>query len=67
VAPLVGFVAVTWGYFTQGGWWPQLALIFAALSLAMIVLWWGAINTSNAFFALVFDIVVIVVVLRLRR
>ena len=63
LVPLIGFVAVTWGYFTQGGWWPPLALAFAALSLAMIVLFWGGINTSNAFFALVFDLVVIAVVL----
>jgi hypothetical protein len=33
----------------------------------MIVLWWGSLVTGSAFFALVFDIVVIVVVLRLRR
>ena len=55
------------GYFTQQGWWPQLALASAGISLAMIVLWWGGINTSSAFFALVVDIVVIVVALRLRR
>jgi hypothetical protein len=67
LVPLVGFVVVTWGYFTHQGWWPQLALVSAAISLAMIVLSWGGINTSSAFFALVFDIVVIVVALRLRR
>lgn len=67
LVPLIGFLAVTWGYFTQAGWWPQLALASAVLSLAMILLWWGGINTSSAFFALVFDIIVIVVVLRLRR
>lgn len=67
LVPLVGFVAVSWGYFTQQGWWPQLALASAGISLAMIVLWWGGINTSSAFFALVVDIVVIVVALRLRR
>jgi hypothetical protein len=38
--PLVGFVAVSWGYLTHQGWWHQLALASAAISLAMIVLWW---------------------------
>ena len=61
--PLVGFVAVSWGYLTQGGWWPQLALGSAAISLAMIVLWWGGLVVGSAFFALVFDLVVIAVVL----
>lgn len=61
--PLVGFVVVSWGYLTHQGWWPQLALASAIISLAMIVLWWGSLVTGSAFFALVFDIVVIVVVL----
>jgi len=65
LVPLVGFVAVSWGYFTQQGWWPQLALASAVVSLVMIVLWWGSLVTGSAFFALVVDIVVIVVALRL--
>ena len=63
LVPLVGFVGVTWGYFTHQEWWPQLMLASAAISLVMIVLWWGGLVTGSAFFALVFDIVVIVVVL----
>ena len=63
LVPLVGFVAVTWGYLTHQGWWPQLVLASAAISLVMIVLWWGSLVTGSAFFALVFDLVVIVVVL----
>jgi hypothetical protein len=61
--PLVGFVAVSWGYLAHQGWWLQLALTSAAISLAMIVLWWGSLVTGSAFFALVFDLAVIVVVL----
>jgi hypothetical protein len=61
--PLIGFVAVSWGYLAHQGWWPQLALASAAASLAMIVLWWGSLITGSAFFALVFDLAVIVVVL----
>jgi hypothetical protein len=61
--PLIGFVAVSWGYLTHQGWWPQLALASATLSLAMIIVWWGSLLTGSAFFALVFDLAVIVVVL----
>ena len=55
------------GVLTHQGWWPQLALASAIISLMMIELWWGSLVTGSAFFALVFDIVVIVVMLRLRR
>jgi|SRR5215218_5886679 len=48
--PLVGFVAVSWGYLTHQGWWPQLALASAAISLAMIVLWWGGLVVGSASF-----------------
>lgn len=61
--PLTGFVGVSWGYLTQAGWWPQLALASAAISVVMIVLWWGSLVPGSAFFALVFDLAVIVVVL----
>src|SRR5829696_7971685 len=40
--PLIGFVAVSWGYLIHQGWWPQLALASSAVSLAMIILWWGS-------------------------
>src|SRR5918994_1319513 len=61
--PLVGFVAVSWGYLTHQSWWPQLALASAAISLAMIVLWWSGLVVGSAFFTLVFDLAVIAVVL----
>src|SRR3712207_6766041 len=61
--PLVGFVAVSGRYLTQGWWWPQLALGSTIVSLVMIVLWWGSLVVGSAFFALVFDLVVIALVL----
>jgi hypothetical protein len=61
--PLMGFVAASWRYLTHQGRWPQLALVSAAISLAMIVLWWGGLVVGSAFFALVFDLAVIAVVL----
>jgi len=63
LVPLIGFVAVSWGYLTHQGWWPQLALASAAVSLTMIMVCWGSLLTGSAFFALVFDLAVIVVVL----
>ena len=48
--PLVGFVAVSWGYLTHQGWWLQLALASAAISLAMIVLWWGGLVVGERLF-----------------
>jgi hypothetical protein len=61
--PLVGFVVVSWGYLTRQGWWLQLALTSAAISLAMIVLWWGGLIVGSALFALVFDLAIMAVVL----
>ena len=61
--PFVGFVAVSWGYLTHQGWWLELALGSAGISLIMIVLWWGSPLVGSAFFALVFDLAVIAVVL----
>jgi hypothetical protein len=61
--PLIGFVVVSWGYLAHQGWWPQLALASAAISLVMIILWWGSLVPGSAFFALVFDIAVILIVL----
>jgi len=63
LVPLAGFVAVTWGYFSHQGWWPQLMMASAAISVVVVVLWWGSLVTGSAFFALVFDMVVIVIVL----
>jgi hypothetical protein len=46
---LVAFAAVSWGYLTHQVWWPQLALVSAAISLAMIILWWGSLVTGSTF------------------
>jgi hypothetical protein len=57
--PLVGFLAITWGYLAHAAWWGPLALATAVLSGGLILLCWGGINTSSALFALVFDIAVV--------
>jgi hypothetical protein len=57
--PVAGFLAVTWGYVADQGWWVPLALASAAISAALVLLFWGGLNTSAALFALVFDAAVI--------
>ena len=58
-----GFVGVAWGLLTHAAWWQPVALASAVVSLVLVLLWWGSLNTSSAFFALVFDVAVIAVVL----
>ena len=55
LAALAGFVAVAWGYWTDAQWWPTALLGAAAVSGLLVVAAWGALNTSNAMFALIFD------------
>ena len=67
LAPLVGFVVGTWGYFAQQTWWTSPAVTAAILSSVMILLWWTSLNASSAFFALAFNVVVLVVALWQQR
>jgi len=64
---LFGFLIGTWGFFAHQAWWSSSALTAAILSSVMILLWWTSLNISSAFFALVFNIVVFVVVLWQQR
>ena len=67
LAPLIGFVIGTWGFFAQQTWWGPLVLTTAILSSVMILLWWNSLSASSAFFALAFNAVVLVVVLWQQR
>jgi hypothetical protein len=67
LAPLIGFVIATWGMFTQHAGWPPIALAAAIVSSALILVWRGSLNTSSAFFALLFDVVVLVVAIWQQR
>ena len=62
LVPLVGFVVAAWGFFAQQAWWGPLALLMAILSSAFILLWWNSLNTSSAFFALAFNVLVVMAV-----
>lgn len=61
--PMVGFMAVAWGFYAETGWWQQAALISAGTSTMLMLLWWGSLNESSALFALLFDLAVIGIVL----
>jgi hypothetical protein len=61
LVPLAGYLAGTWGYFTQQDWWQTVLLGAAVISSVMVLLWWGGINTSSAFFALVVNAIVVAV------
>lgn len=53
------FVAAGAGLLTQVGWWRQAAVVGAAISIGLIVAMWDGIPTSSAFFAFVFDLLVL--------
>ena len=63
LVPLVGFVIVAWGFLVQQAWWGALALSMAILSSVLILLFWNSLNSSSAFFALMFNVVVLMVVI----
>jgi len=67
LAPLLGFLIGTWGFFAHQPWWGPFALTAAILSSVMILLWWGSLNTSSAVFALLFNLVVFVIVFWQQR
>jgi len=67
LVPLIGFVVGAWGHVAQQAWWGPLALSAAILSSVMIVLWWSSLNTSRAFFALLFNTIVLVVAIWQQR
>ena len=67
LVPFVGFLAVTWGYLAGQGWWRPLALAAALASAGLVLLFAGGLNTSSAFFAVAFDVLVIAYVLWQQR
>lgn len=59
ILPLAGFLIAGWGLIGGAEWWRTAGLISAILSTVLMVLLWNGINTSSAFFAIVFNLVVI--------
>ena len=65
-AAIVLFVAAFGGLVMSAEWWRAVAIGGALVSLGGIVLMWDGIAPSNAFFALAFDLVVLVALLWAR-
>lgn len=61
--PLVGFVLAAWSFYSEKDGWRSLALISAAASCVLIVLFWKGVNTSSAIFALAFNAAVVIAAL----
>jgi hypothetical protein len=47
LAVLVGFVATSWGIWTQTEWWPQTLLGSAASSMVVLFLIWNPVMTVS--------------------
>ena len=56
---IVLFVAGVGGFLAGADWWRSVTSAAAAVSIAGIVVYWDGIATSNAIFALVFDVIVL--------
>jgi hypothetical protein len=61
IVPLVGFVAATGAFMLHDPRGSYLAIVLAIISSLMLIVWWSGLNTSSAFFALAFNILVIAV------
>ena len=65
--PLIAFVAAAGGYFTGQVWWRPVLLGASVFSLLMVILWWGSLTTTNAFWAVAFDLAVVAILLWQRQ
>jgi hypothetical protein len=66
LAATAGFIAVAVGMFGQQAWWRGLAIGSAVVSLAGLVLFWANPVPSSAFFALAFNVAVLVALVLLN-
>jgi hypothetical protein len=58
----IGLVAAGVGVISRQGWWPTVAVPAAAVSLAVILLWWRAVPVG-AKLALVLNLVILLALL----
>ena len=63
---VVAFSVAAYGLFTQATWWRGLLVVASILSIGLIALFWDGLPTSSAFFAIAFDVLVLVALLVLR-
>ncbi|HEY0737087.1 MAG TPA: hypothetical protein VGD69_19380 [Herpetosiphonaceae bacterium] len=67
IVPLVGFIAATLGFIANDARWTMLAFSSAIVSTILLLVWWSSLNVSSAFFAIVFNVAVIVGLLLQRQ
>ena len=60
IATVVLFVAGVGGFLLDSAWWRPMTVAGAVVSMLGMVLFWDGLATSNAAFALAFDIVLLV-------
>ena len=63
LVPLVGFVMSAWGCYSESPWWRIAALVSALISTSLIAVWISGLNMSSAFFALVVNAAIAVILL----
>ena len=63
---LVGFIAACAGFLSRAPWWPTAAIASALASAVLVLVMWGGVQESSAFFALLFDAAVLVALLVAR-
>ena len=66
VVALLAFVLAAGGVLLQSPWWRSVAVGGAVASACLILAMWGGLQTSGAFSALAFDVVVLVALLVAR-
>ena len=60
---LVGFLIAAVGLVTNAAWWPGYAVGAAALSLAVLLLWWNTITPGSRGWAAFVDVAVLLALL----
>ncbi len=63
---LCAFTAASIGYVAHASWWRSAAVVGAIVSLAVIAAVWDTVPTSPAFFAALFDVLVLAALLVAR-
>jgi hypothetical protein len=67
LVPLAGFVAATCGFIANDSRWAMLAFSSAVVSNVLLLVWWNGLNVSSAFFAILFNMVVMAGLLLQRQ
>jgi hypothetical protein len=63
IIPLAAFIVAAWAYFGETAYWQPLALGAALISCFLIAAFWNSLNMSSAFFAFVFNAVLMLMVI----